>query len=87
MAHKIRRSIIFSLYIFFWVLQDATRRACRIEETVTRIVGQGIYLPKYFTLGMSSLVREEEGRELKIMHILTSTQCGDYQKQVSFASY
>jgi hypothetical protein len=40
-----------------------------------------------FTLGMSSLVREEEGRELKVVHGLLPTQCGDYQKQVSFASF
>jgi hypothetical protein len=32
----------------------------RIEETATRVVGQGFHLPKYFTLGMSSLVRKEE---------------------------
>jgi hypothetical protein len=64
-----------------------TSRACRIEETITRIVGQGIYPPKYFTLGMSSLVREEEGRELKVVHRLLPTQRDDYQKQVSFATY
>ena len=42
-------------------LPDATCRGGRIEETTARIVGQGFNLPNYFTLGMSSLVREEEG--------------------------
>jgi hypothetical protein len=32
-----------------------------IEETAARVVGQGLHPPKYFTLGMSSLVHEEEG--------------------------
>jgi hypothetical protein len=32
----------------------------RIEEAIARIAGQGFYSPKYFALGMSSLVCEEE---------------------------
>jgi hypothetical protein len=33
----------------------------RIEETTAGVVGQGFHPPKHFTLGMSNLVREEEG--------------------------
>jgi hypothetical protein len=53
----------------------------QLQELLDRI-----YPPKYFTLGMSSLVHKE-GRELKVVHRLPPTQRGDYQKQVSFASY
>jgi hypothetical protein len=42
-----------------------------------------IHPPKYFTLGMSILVREE-GRELEVVHRLPPTQYGNYQKQVCF---
>jgi hypothetical protein len=41
----------------------------------------------YFTLGMSSLVREKEGQKIEVVHILPPTKCDDYQKHVSFPSY
>jgi hypothetical protein len=65
------------------ILQNAASRAGRIEEATARTVGQRIHPAKYFTLGMSSLIREKEGRELKIVHRLPPTECGNYQKQVS----
>jgi hypothetical protein len=30
-----------------------------VEKATTRVVGQGVHSPKYFTMGMSSLVRKE----------------------------
>jgi hypothetical protein len=38
----------------------------RIEETTTRVVGQGFHPPKYFTLGMSSLVHEKKDESLRL---------------------
>jgi hypothetical protein len=32
-----------------------------LKKTATRVVGQGVYSPKYFTMGMSRLICEEEG--------------------------
>jgi hypothetical protein len=40
---------------------DASSRIGGVEKATTRVVGQGIHSPKYFTMGMSSLVRKKEG--------------------------
>jgi hypothetical protein len=49
-------------------LPDATRWVGRIEEAIARIAGQRFYPPKYFALGMSSLVCEKERWKLEAMH-------------------
>jgi hypothetical protein len=33
----------------------------KLKKAIARFVGQGIHSPKYFTMGMSSIVREEKG--------------------------
>jgi hypothetical protein len=43
-----------------WKIEFAIELQPGIEETTTRVVRQGFHPPKYFTLGMSSLVCEEE---------------------------
>jgi hypothetical protein len=53
-------SVRFSVY-GKKVPTPATSRVGRIEETITRTIGQGIHSPKYFTLGMPNLVCEKEG--------------------------
>jgi hypothetical protein len=54
-------------------LPDATRWVGRIEEAIARIAGQGIYSPKYFALGMSSLVSKEERWKLEAVYRLPPT--------------
>jgi hypothetical protein len=48
-------------------IQDDTQGVSRVEGSVEQTVGQRIYPPEFFTLGLSGIVCEEERPILEAM--------------------
>jgi hypothetical protein len=64
-------------------VQDVTRGNEGVEDSTARISRQGIYLPKYITLGLLGVVCGDKGRRAAFMCGLLTTKCSHHQEQVS----
>ena len=61
-------------------IPNATQRISWTENPVARTFRQGLYPPKFFTMGLPSSVRKKERWQLEVVCWLPASQCGYYQK-------
>jgi hypothetical protein len=61
-------------------VQDDTQGVGRVEGAIEQIVGQGFHISKLFTMGLSTIICQEERPVLEVMCGLSTLEWRDYQK-------
>jgi hypothetical protein len=68
-------------------IQDDTQGIARIEDAVEQTIGQGFHMSKFFTLGLSCIICQEERSIIEVICELSTLEHHHYQGQVPTSSH